>query len=100
MTGEPFDASFMLENATQIGPDQWIKFFVNDEGARIGIFDIHRKPDGTIHAGSARWDAPGTGEYDRARWVLHSLDPLHIEPSLLCGCGNHGWIRDGKWVPA
>ena len=31
-------------------------------------------------------------------------DPVHltIEGSLLCpmGCGEHGWIRDGKWIPA
>lgn len=31
-----------------------------------------------------------------------SRDPLHIEPSILCseGCGFHGWVRAGKWVPA
>lgn len=34
-------------------------------------------------------------------WTLVSLEPLHIEPSLLCGvCGDHGFIRNGKWVPA
>jgi hypothetical protein len=32
---------------------------------------------------------------------LISLDPLHIEPSILCiECGLHGWVRDGKWVSA
>ncbi len=30
-----------------------------------------------------------------------STDPLHIEPSILCtSCGIHGWVRDGRWVPA
>lgn len=34
-------------------------------------------------------------------WTLVSLEPLHLEPSLLCrACGDHGFIRDGKWVPA
>lgn len=33
-------------------------------------------------------------------WTLVSRDPLHVEPSILCGCGEHGFIRDGKWIPA
>jgi len=34
-------------------------------------------------------------------WTLMSREPLHLEPSLRCRiCGDHGWIRDGKWVPA
>lgn len=33
-------------------------------------------------------------------WDLVSEDPLHVEPSLLCRtCGDHGWIRNGLWVP-
>jgi hypothetical protein len=32
---------------------------------------------------------------------LVSQDPITISPSLLClSCGDHGFIRDGKWVPA
>jgi hypothetical protein len=33
-------------------------------------------------------------------WTLESRDPMTLSPSLLCGCGHHGFIRDGKWVPA
>ena len=32
-------------------------------------------------------------------WELHSLDPLHVEPSVKT-TSHHGFIRDGKWVPA
>lgn len=32
-------------------------------------------------------------------WDLVSLDPLTVSPSLLCGCGAHGFIRDGRWLP-
>ena len=33
-------------------------------------------------------------------WELVSLSPLHVEPSVHClSCGEHGFIRDGKWVP-
>lgn len=43
----------------------------------------------------------------KTAWELHSLDPLHIEPSIQMydrKTGKvptfHGWIRDGRWVPA
>lgn len=40
--------------------------------------------------------------------TLEQLDPLHVEASLLCKataadgqpCDFHGFIRDGRWVPA
>lgn len=36
----------------------------------------------------------------RPVWQVQSLDPLTISPSLLCHCGDHGFIREGKWVRA
>lgn len=34
-------------------------------------------------------------------WVLEQVEPLTLSPSLLCTqCGHHGFIRDGRWVPA
>lgn len=34
-------------------------------------------------------------------WDVISLEPLHLEPSLLCRlCGSHGWIRSGAWFQA
>jgi hypothetical protein len=34
-------------------------------------------------------------------WKLESLEPLTISPSLLCmSCQHHGWIREGRWIPA
>jgi hypothetical protein len=42
--------------------------------------------------------APG---YGAPRHRVVKTHPLTIEPSVLCRtCGNHGFIRDGKWVPA
>lgn len=35
-----------------------------------------------------------------ALWQVHSWDPLTISPSVLCGCGDHGFIRNGRWVRA
>lgn len=36
----------------------------------------------------------------KALWQVGSWDPLTLSPSVLCHCGDHGWIRDGKWVKA
>lgn len=34
-------------------------------------------------------------------WQVECMDPLTLSPSILCrGCGNHGFIRQGRWVPA
>lgn len=33
-------------------------------------------------------------------WKVESWDLLTLSPSVLCRCGDHGFIRDGKWVPA
>ena len=34
-------------------------------------------------------------------WDLVSEEPLAVAPSVLCtACGHHGFIREGRWVPA
>ena len=38
---------------------------------------------------------PGVHPYDTVEW-----EPLTISPSVLCQCGDHGFIRNGKWVVA
>ena len=33
-----------------------------------------------------------------ARWQVISMEPITLSPSLLCRvCGDHGFIRNGKW---
>lgn len=56
----------------------------------------HKRPDG-------RNDALARVEFSPGHHTIVSEDPLTISPSLLCpdpSCGFHGYIRDGKWVPA
>lgn len=62
--------------------------------------------------GSCWFDTPEVqaipGEH--TTWQLHSLDPLHIEPSIQMYAYDpeqkktvpsyHGFIREGKWVSA
>jgi len=39
-------------------------------------------------------------ECERPAWTLHSLEPLHVEPSIACSQHphHHGWIRGDSWV--
>jgi hypothetical protein len=69
-----------------------------------GLTVRHKTPVGGECLGGVTFD----GEVQRqltpeaARWQVFSLEPetLHIEPSLLCHCGDHGFIRGGRWEPA
>lgn len=36
----------------------------------------------------------------RTGWQVESWEPLTLSPSILCHCGDHGFIRGGKWVKA
>lgn len=58
--------------------------------------------DGSPCSGSIHFDTPRTSFMsERNRWQLVSLDPLHVEPSILCNrCGDHGFIRNGRWETA
>jgi hypothetical protein len=71
---------------------------------RAGAFVLHKKPDGSDCMGSIRFDTPETQRWPSlavgARWTVESWEPLTVSPSLLCGCGDHGFIRGGKWVRA
>jgi hypothetical protein len=55
-------------------------------------------------AGSVQFKAPETEPvlhvFHGATWDVMSWEPLHIEPSVLCACGDHGFIRNGRWQPA
>jgi hypothetical protein len=68
---------------------------------RAGATIYHRRANGDPCAGAVTFAQPGDHPLNTATtWDVISLDPLHIEPSVLCGCGDHGFIRDGRWVRA
>lgn len=40
-------------------------------------------------------------EPDRPVWTVEQWEPLTLSPSLLCtDCGDHGFVRGGRWEPA
>lgn len=90
------------EKAIDIGQGHRITF-VEWGGEVCAINDWHLKPDGNWCRGfvdfkGSRWAAQfgaNTG------WDVLQREPLTLSPSLLCRvCGDHGFIRDGRWVKA
>ena len=61
-----------------------------------------------LESGNAIWKHPACRPWahiDLTTGKHHGIvsrSPVTLTPSLLCpfNCGTHGYIRDGKWVPA
>ena len=49
--------------------------------------------------GSEEWCVGGF-KIGEQWWQIEQEDPLTLSPSLRCGCGHHGWIRNNIWVEA
>lgn len=63
----------------------------------------HPRPDGAGEcSGSITFAGPVQREIDpdRPTWDVVSWDPPTFTPSVLCRCGDHGFITGGRWVPA
>lgn len=87
----------MTPTVIDIGHDVFIERRYH-EGALAGIAYEHPRPDG-VPCSAAGW-VP-VKPHDIHGWDLVSEEPLTLSPSLLCrGCGHHGFIREGRWVPA
>lgn len=79
--------------------------FVQYKDELSGCNVFHSKPDGTSCSG---WIAFAGMAWDRefasgkiATWTVESMEPLTLAPSILCrACGDHGFIRGGKWERA
>ena len=68
----------------------------------------HLTPDGKPCVGHFAWmltkwerEHPER-QYNHTLWTPEGEPGPHmtLSPSLLCSCGDHGFIRDGKWVQA
>ncbi len=69
---------------------------------RIGVIVSHLRADGTVCEGSLLFDSDVARRVfpDQERWTVVSFDPLTLDPSIKCSCGDRGHIRDGCWIPA
>jgi hypothetical protein len=62
----------------------------------------HRRPDnGEICGVLVHFARPlqkSEKALDYPIWEVKSFKPFEIMPSVICKtCGDHGWIRDGRW---
>jgi len=101
-------------NEIELGHDHWLRWVawapdreLNPQYAhlpdmpRYAAIVRHTKPDGDQCEGMITFDSPVARELERGEmWNVASWDPLTLSPSLLCHCGDHGFIVDGRWVPA
>jgi hypothetical protein len=90
------------EGAVDLGHETfYTKVFRGD--VWIGIHEWHKEGD-EYSAGFVAFTGrtrPDWWRSDSPTWEVLNEDPLTLSPSLLCGaCKHHGWIREGKWVPA
>lgn len=99
MTPEQF--GLPAERAHDIGHGSSITF-VEYEGQIVGINEAHKNKDGQVCLGFVLFaDTPASVTSGAPQWHVESANPLTLSPSILCrSCGNHGFIREGKWVPA
>lgn len=96
-----------------LGHDHYLEYigWTDPEGVtheRVGAIVWHRQtaaPDGWCGGGVRFSTAPPS--LTGARWTVESWEPLTLSPSLLChgappayACNDHGFIREGRWVPA
>lgn len=68
---------------------------------RAGAIIDHPAPDGSTCSGAIPFDTPTARALGKEKvWQVESWEPLTVSPSVLCSCGDHGFVREGKWVPA
>lgn len=91
---------------TDLGHEVYWSKVVDADGNWIGLLEWHEcesaqnSSDAGVSAGGVYFDnAPATVK--GPRWQKVQDDPLTINPSILCKtCGLHGFIQQGRWVPA
>jgi len=86
------------KSAKPIGPQNWMSRISDSKGKWVGIVEWHLDPQGKYCGGFVPFRGfAGTGHAHR--WDVLSEEPLTLSPSLKCNtCGNHGYIREGRWT--
>lgn len=98
----------MIDSAAKdeldLGDDYRIVFSEYEGEKRVGATVIHKGKDGLECMGWAPFEGRSWArsfENNITTWTVESDDPLTLSPSILCRvCGDHGFVRNGKWVPA
>lgn len=96
------------ESLVDIGSGHNIRFVEYNGEKRVGLNDYHKRPDdGSECQGFVAFEGRAWANVWKDHptppptWKVEQWEPLTLSPSLLCrSCGDHGFIREGKWVRA
>lgn len=69
---------------------------------KLGAIIYHGTPHGEDCSGSIYFDLPIVHQVfgGKHKWRVDAWEPLTLSPSVLCACGDHGFICGGRWVRA
>ncbi len=86
-------------------PDRELNPRVKDapDVERYAALVEHLTPAGKLCASAATFagEVQRRIEPNKPTWTVESWEPLTLSPSLLCtACGDHGFVRGGRWVAA
>jgi hypothetical protein len=88
---------------TELGHGVRYTFTAWGEHDPVGIIEQHEGCSVSSQGGGIMFDLPGVADAfpGHPLWTLVQKEPLTLAPSLLCrACGHHGFIQEGRWVPA
>lgn len=92
-----------MDNVVVLGSDHYGKWYAYKGVSKAGMLILHKKGPGPVNSTHAAYPDSEycLGSVEFPGWTLESEDPVTISPSVWCwACGDHGFVREGKWVPA
>jgi hypothetical protein len=94
--GERFDVD--------LGDGHWIEWTTYKDVRCGGIITHRSDKTETGYCSGAFWIDSRYNEdcgTQHAIWQMTgTFECPTLSPSFLCHCGDHGWVRDGKWIQA
>lgn len=91
-----------LSNVLDLGEGRrLLPICLEDDGPTVGYIEEHPDARDRSQMCAGVVYIAEHPEHGRPRWTVEQADPLTLSPSILCRtCGNHGFVRNGVWVPA
>lgn len=115
MWGAPHDDGNLMSDPFELGhghiaeyysfaPDRELNPQYKDvpDVERYGLLIKHSTPEGNACMGSVIFNSEAAERINPGKdyWEVESWIPLTLSPSILCSCGDHGFLREGRWIPA
>ena len=92
-----------MNGTLDLGDGHVLEFLGYEGQARVGANIKHKTKDGKDCEGFVSFEGRAWANYfpSKPAWKVESDEPLTLSPSILCrSCGDHGFVRNGKWERA